>query len=468
MKNLKASALLKSRNGNRYLLDNKQKKTLLCHPLLYFILNEEEEGHDLMRRLREMDKSGEDIITVDGYGPASKEELRYYYQKFLMLKENGYFESLNPQGKLSRRLSAEDVKRSLANPPIITFEVTDGCSLDCKYCGYGKLYTNYDTRENKKMDVSSAKQLLDYLLELWNSPLNVSHDRSIYIGFYGGEPLMNFPFIKEITTFLSSAKVLHNRFNFSMTTNALLLSKYMDFLAEHDFNLLISLDGNMENTGYRVTKSGKNAFPLIMENVDALRSKYPGYFERKVNFNAVIHNRNSIPEVFHFFKENFNKFPSLGALNTNGINEEHKEEFWKTYSNMTDGLYNSEDYSMVEQEMFIKLPNIQSLTTFIHKKTDFSFNDYNGLLYPQDKISLCPTGTCAPFTRKVFVTVNGKIMACERISPVYKLGDVDAQGVHIDFEAAAEKYNRWYDKMEKQCSVCYNADLCAQCLFYLP
>jgi uncharacterized protein len=44
----------------------------------------------------------------------------------------------------------------------------------------------------------------------------------------------------------------------------------MDYLKEHDFNLLISLDGNKENTGYRVDKAGNCAFDRIVSNVSML------------------------------------------------------------------------------------------------------------------------------------------------------------------------------------------------------
>jgi len=52
---------------------------------------------------------------------------------------------------------------------------------------------------------------------------------------------------------------------------------------------LISLDGNAENMAYRVDLSGNPSFDIIIKNIDTLRNKYPDYFEKKVNFNAVLH-----------------------------------------------------------------------------------------------------------------------------------------------------------------------------------
>lgn len=384
-----------------------------------------------------------------------------------MLRENGFFDTLDQDATLDLVITAADIERILANTKIVTFETTDKCNLKCAYCGYGKFYENYDRRENKNLDTKVAKRLLTYLQNLWNSPLNCSHDRNIYIGFYGGEPLLNFPFIEEIIHYLKNLPMLHNRFSFSMTTNGLLINKYMDFLAEHNFNLLISLDGDEACNAYRVLKNGKPAYKTILENVLALNKVYPEYFRSKVNFNAVLHNKNSVSQVFHYFKNTFSKSPSISSLNTSGIKDGQKETFWKTYSNLEESLHNSEDYSMIQEEMFIKLPNIEGLSTFLAKKTDFYFDTYNELLHSTDEAVRFPTGTCSPFSKKIFVTVNGKVLPCERIGQMYDLGSVDAQAVHIDFESIAQKYNAWFDKLRKKCNRCYNIDMCTQCIFNL-
>jgi uncharacterized protein len=138
-------------------------------------------------------------------------------------------------------LQAEDIKLSLANTPQITFEVTDACNLNCTYCGYGQFYSDYDTRENKRLSPDKACVLLDYLGKLWNSPMNKSTNQNVYISFYGGEPLLNIPFIQTIVDYVENKLHCPTRhFTFSMTTNALLLHKHMDFLTGHRFNLLIN------------------------------------------------------------------------------------------------------------------------------------------------------------------------------------------------------------------------------------
>lgn len=137
------------------------------------------------------------------------------------------------------------------------------------------------------------------------------------------------PFIESVVTYIEKLHCQYRNFTFSMTTNALLLERHMDFLVAHDFNLLISLDGDEYGTSYRVNKVGDPAYPNIIRNIDVLRNKYPEFFERKVNFNAVLHNRNSVTSIYHFFKTRYNKVPSIGELNNMGIRPDKVELFQK-------------------------------------------------------------------------------------------------------------------------------------------
>ena len=116
-------------------------------------------------------------------------------------------------------ITSEDVKRSVSNSPQLTFEITDACNLECEYCGYGKFYSDYDERKSTRLSPQRAKVLLDYLGSLWRSEFNVSHSQNVYISFYGGEPLMNVPFIKEIISYVEELDCPSRSFTFNMTAN---------------------------------------------------------------------------------------------------------------------------------------------------------------------------------------------------------------------------------------------------------
>ncbi|MDR2653469.1 MAG: radical SAM peptide maturase [Prevotellaceae bacterium] len=372
---------------------------------------------------------------------------------------------------MTKYLTSDNVTFALANLNQLVFEVTDACNLRCKYCAYGELYNDYDKREDKMLSKKKAIRLIDYLAELWKSKLNTSAQSIVYISFYGGEPLLNMPFIETIVDYVENKINCSNRmFNFSMTTNAVLLHKYMDYLYKHDFILLISLDGNKDNTGYRTDKAGNPVFDSIVKNVDELMTKYPDYFEERVNFNAVLHNKNSVEAIYRFFKNKYDKIPSIGELNNMGIRSDKIEEFNKTYRNSRESLQQSEHYEEIEKDMFINTGSYKNLTLFLHKYSGFVFNDYTDLLFDKSqnankKTKRIPTGTCAPFSKKVYVTVNGKILPCERIGHQFALGEITDTDIKLDAEAIANKYNAYYSKMEKQCNKCNNIESCVQCIY---
>ena len=143
-------------------------------------------------------------------------------------------------------IRSEDVKRSLSNSPQLTFEITDACNLKCEYCGYGKFYSDYDERKSTRLSPQRAKVLLDYLRSLWGSELNISHNQNVYISFYGGEPLMNVPFIKEIISYVEELDCPSRSFTFNMAANYHLgsrgrYSQTGDNGSEMEYNSNISL-----------------------------------------------------------------------------------------------------------------------------------------------------------------------------------------------------------------------------------
>jgi putative dehydrogenase len=250
-----------------------------------------------------------------------------------------------------------------------------------------------------------------------------------------------------------------------MTTNAILLHKYMDFLVAHDFHILVSLDGNKINDSYRVDHNGKNSFDRVTRNVDLVREKYPKFFDKNINFNSVLHNRNSVEDIYSYFKTKYNKKPTISELNNSGIKTDKIQEFNQTYRNSEESLHQSEHYEKIEKDLFIDTSSYKSLLLYLQQYSGFYYRDYTDLLCDRTQLKYIPTGTCLPFSKKMFVTVNGKILPCERIGHQYGLGHLTTTGIELDVVEIARKYNQYYTKMENQCNYCKNKPSCIQCLF---
>ena len=365
-------------------------------------------------------------------------------------------------------LRADRIEKILENLSQLTFEVTDACNLCCKYCGYGEYYDGYDKREDKYLSMEQAVAVLEYMAEKWSSKYSSSYRKKTYISFYGGEPLMNMKLIKEIIAWISDKNIPHCHFVFTMTTNAILLDKHIDFLVEHDVKILVSLDGDKHSNSYRVDKQGENSFDKIMDNLMYVKEKYPDFFSTNIAFNSVLHDRSSHDGIVHFFKETFDKTPTIGEINPMNIKSDRIEEFSKVFKSRAESISQSASKKELQQELFMGDPQINDLCTYIHWHSGNVFKTYNDLLTLEENKHWIPTGTCLPFEKKMFVTVNGKILPCERISHEYALGEIENGKVSLDFEAIAQKYNAWYEQYIPQCRDCYAVHTCKQCIFYNP
>ncbi|MDX9695105.1 MAG: radical SAM peptide maturase [Bacteroidales bacterium] len=382
-------------------------------------------------------------------------------------KANGYFEEIDIEKNFNGSITEHQLFKIFSNIKQITFEVTEKCNLNCTYCGYGEFYEYNEKRAKNTLDVTIAKKLLDYLLVYWNSIHNTSHKRPIIISFYGGEPLLRPDIIKEIINYTKKLKLEHNYFVFNMTTNGTYLKKNTDFLVKNDIDLLISLDGNRANNRFRKYSNGKEAFNEIIENINYIKENYPEYFRKKINFNAVLHNLNSVEEIKNFIQKEFHKTPTISELRTSGIKNNKRDLFWLTYKNLNTSLHESENYQMIESELFLNTPIGELITSFLSRGLYFNKGDYNDFYANRINRSLIPTGTCLPMTKKLFITANGKLLPCERIDHEYSLGEVNTTGVDIHFGRIKDRYNTNYTKLLKLCSQCYNIYDCKQCMFYL-
>jgi len=140
--------------------------------------------------------------------------------------------------------------------------------------------------------------------------------------------------------------------------------------------------------------------------------------------------------------------------------------FVEIYKNAIQELKEAKDYEVIVAEMASKLPNIREMTRFTHHYNPFHFKRYSDLFFEEGNAKVCPTGTCIPLSKKIYVTVDGMILPCEQVGYHVALGKVDVNGVHLDCEDVANLINGFYDKMS-QCHNCYLTGKCSQCIFYL-
>ena len=441
--------ILLSTTNHDYLYSCKHKEVIPIHPVLKRIIELREEESDPLEKDEQLKKYPQELVN-------------YYNKKYDYLKNNKVISEKDTVEYV--QLAPEHIQKELENMQVITFVVTDKCNLRCRYCAYGDMYGGYDARTDANMGFDIARQVLDYLFNIWQKAQTMSSKRTVTIGFYGGEPLMNFRLIKQIVGYVSQHTFPHIEFTYNMTTNAMLLDKYQDFLQEHKFRLLISLDGTEEDDCHRITATGENSFQYVFKKVKNLQNTYREYFEKYISFNSVIHSRSNVGRIIDFFEREFGKAPMFSELSRENVI--NPDLFNKMFLNVQATIIKSGRQDFIDKKLMYVSPNITALTAYLHRYTNETFKDYRTMFYGTRKYSLIPTGTCIPFNRKFLITTNGKIMVCEHIDHKFAVGKVDQNGVHLDLGEIANKYNeQYYNRIVHLCNKCYAQGTCSQCIF---
>ena len=122
---------------------------------------------------------------------------------------------------------------------------------------------------------------------------------------------------------------------------------------------------------------------------------------------------------------------------------------------------------MLRGKTFSRNPEIISFVKFMQYYSSNFFSDYNDLLNGdknRHKKHL-PTGTCTPFSLRLYITCNGDILPCEHIDRKYKIGKIEDGNVDINEDKISNLYNGYYNKIRKLCVNCYNYSTCLECMF---
>ncbi len=451
------NVFFKSTGDNSYFYSYHRNSIHYLHPVLSSIARQKEDNN-------------ETEVTKDSKVSSSSSVWHYNNQKYHYLKNHGFFKEFDESKYTNLRVNKEIVEYLFANTRQVVFEATDKCNLSCEYCAFGKYYQNYDNRSHEVLDYNNAIALVEKLFGYWESNIYASFQNNLTFGFYGGEPLINIELIKKIVKYIRlrersiKSKI---RFKFNMTTNGLLLNKHLDFLVKQDFSIAFSLDGSSKNNEYRKLVNGKPSFQRIISNIDLLKKNYPKFFKNNVTFISVLHNKNSIIETVNFIKNRYKKAPIVIPLSTVGLNPEFKDEFWEKYSNPYESFQEALSKGCQIDKFSVLNSEISHLSKFILSRTNYFQKNFKYALshgYEKEKY---PTGTCLPFSRKIYLSVKGKIFTCERIGHDYSLGSVINGQVHIDFDEIAKKINNYYDRIINLCSKCYQINDCGQCFYLL-
>ena len=334
----------------------------------------------------------------------------------------------------------------------LTLQVCQNCNLRCSYCAYSGSYKGQRTHSNKRMSIATAKKAIDFLLE------RSSELAEVTVGFYGGEPLLEFDLIKQCVEY-AKQQVEGKTVRFTITTNGTLLSgSIVDFLVDNDFSLNISLDGDkMEHDKSRKFVNGDGTFDIIIKNIADIRARYPE-FDKKISILTTINPHADLGCVMEYFTTD-ELFSDRSVIFNNLVERNYIGEL-----DYDDNYYSIRNYEYVKLLFSLagKLDK-KYVSPLVRGARGMIKQRQRGIANPAELAARAHhSGPCLPGVKRPFVRVDGTILPCERVD---ELSDYFAIGNLEDgFDLEKIKTILNVGKLtECECSTCWGLRQCMFC-----
>ena len=334
----------------------------------------------------------------------------------------------------------------------IVLQVTQNCNLRCSYCAYSGSYFNR-AHTNKRMRVETALRAVDFFLA------RSSGVEEVTIGFYGGEPVLEFDLIKQVVEHVEKHYPARKvRYNF--TTNLTLFTdEVIDYVLEKNIQIMISIDGPQPvQDKYRTFVNGKGSFATVMANARRIRERDPNYYQ--TCFTNTVASPGEDYESIREFLDHSELFGPLHSSFTQVNDVGLKEAV----------TYGDEYYRMVRREKFKMLlftlgeiDSSRASRMFAQEKATILHTNREliggGTLHSKKGH---PGGPCVPGLHRFFVDVDGNFYPCERITEdaAFQVGNLDTG---FDLEKV-EKIINVGRCTKEECLTCWAFLHCGTCI----
>lgn len=176
----------------------------------------------------------------------------------------------------------------------ITILPTFSCNLKCEYC-----FENEESRYNKIPELNKEEYLLK-IIEFIRNNKQVKNEKNLTINWYGGEPLLQYEFIKNATLEINK-NFPDKKIQYYLITNGFLLDevkcKELKGLGLNTIHL--TLDGNEEkHNTLKKTLDGNQTFKRIFNNLVVANN----YFDIILRINVNRLNQQSIFDLLDQLK----------------------------------------------------------------------------------------------------------------------------------------------------------------------
>jgi uncharacterized protein len=354
---------------------------------------------------------------------------------------------------------------------LLTLCATEACNLRCTYCIYGGSYDGWPVHSGRKMPWDVARRAIDDYIE--HSDGHAAEDElgSRYIGFYGGEPLLNMALIHRVVAY--GRKRLGRKVAFNLTTNGLRLrGAAARFLAQEQIDLTISLDGPQHlHDACRRSAGGKGTWRTVIGNVRRFLQEHPRYRDTEpglspLTFATVLPPMRNALEVEQFFRDDLPEL--LGCHPTIIVRRQRPGSRRETSIACQDrtaagwATLRQRYMRMVQEGAVGKDPRGYEwrfprsafdvpLRLFVHRRIGSGCS-------PLPAKAMW-NSLCMPGHTRMFVDVEGGYYPCERVPTCrdLRIGSVD-EGLRFDLAYGLKK--KLWELCRRDCPGCWCVNFC--------
>lgn len=340
----------------------------------------------------------------------------------------------------------------------MTLEVTQRCNLRCRYCPHTLNWSSARSHGASDMPWETARRAIDYFTD---GQLCSSETGGVLpsLGFYGGEPFLMPQLIRRCVEY-ASPRVPGLRLT-ATTNGSALAGPVADFVAAHDFNLLVSLDGPPEvHDRERVSFGGGGSFHRLWANLNRLRERHPEYYQRSVHFQSTVADPADYERIVGFFLSHPNLF-GAGKVQIVPASDESMEA--RPSSSATAGLF-----ARYEKKLLCNAIGDDAESKLLQALLERPF-----VVLHKRRISLNGEAECGhtgqpcfPGYGRIFVSSDGGFHICEKVDRRLACGCL-GRGIHGD-EVMAQ-YEYYFQMRRDHCCRCWAAGICGLCyVHFLP
>ena len=259
-----------------------------------------------------------------------------------------------------------------------TLLLTQNCTLACTYCYIGK--------QNQSITSQVAEQIVDFIFAKTPS------QGKIDIGYFGGEPLLEFDKLKFVTNLINShPEAANHQIEYQIVSNGTIFSDEIAiYIKDMRMSLVISCDGPPEVQNiHRRFSDGRPSAEKVERTIIKAKSLIGAFMVNTVY----------TPQTLRYLPETVDYLYGLGVRNI-FLNPDYSASWSAEDINAIPGVFEKIGEKYVQWYW----QDDPALVSFVDSKLSLLIND-----------GCSNSDKCHMGTREFAITPDGKIFPCERL-----------------------------------------------------